>query len=170
MAKKKPTKAVAPEIENYLEKWQRAQADLDNLQKRSQKERTEAVDWAQKQVLLDLLPVVDNFDRAMAHLPAGRQGVPADQQMSGWLTGITYIQKQLLDFLGSYDVVKVDLLPGTPFDPNQHHAVQTVASELPKDQIVSVIAAPYTIKGELLRPGSVTVSQGSEKKPNNNEQ
>jgi len=163
MAKKKPTKAAAPEQVSHFEQWQRARADLENLQKRSQKERVEAVDWAQKQIFLDLLPVVDNFDRAMAH-------VPADQQTSGWLTGITYIQKQLLDFLGSYDVVKVDLLPGTPFDPNQHHAVQTVASELPKDQIVSVIAAPYTIKGELLRPGSVTVSQGSEKKPNNNEQ
>jgi molecular chaperone GrpE len=160
MAKKKPLTAAAPESPDYMEQWQRAQADLENLQKRSQKERVEAADWAQKQIILDLLPVVDNFDRALAH-------VPADQQESGWLTGITYIHKQLLDFLSTYDVVKVDIAPNTMFDPNQHHAVQTVSSELPKDQIVSVIAAPYLMKGELLRPGSVTVSSGEDNKETN---
>lgn len=159
MAKKKvQTEATEPMAEvtpNYLEQWQRAQADLENLQKRAVRERLEAVDGAQKGIILDLLPVVDNFDRALAH-------VPADQQNSGWLTGITYIHKQLLDFLGEYDVRRVDIKPGDAFDHNQHHAVQTVASEYPADQIVSVIAAPYLMKGELLRPGSVTVSSGPE--------
>ena len=163
MAKKKPISAAAPETPDYLEQWQRTQADLENLQKRSHKERVEAADWAQKQIILDLLPVVDNFDRALAH-------VPADQQESGWITGITYIHKQLLDFLSTYDVVKVDIAPNTMFDPKQHHAVQTVNSDLPKDQIVSVIAAPYLMKGELLRPGSVTVSHGPDTNSQNKEQ
>lgn len=162
MAKKTSPNKAAPVPESYLAQWQRAQADLENLQKRTVTEKAEAVDWAQRQVILDLLPVVDNFDRALAH-------VPADQKESGWLTGITYIHKQLLDFLARYDVMKVDLAPGAPFDHNRDHAVQTVPSEeIPADHIVSVIAAPYQIKGELLRPGSVIVSSGPEAHPTKN--
>lgn len=170
MAKKKnQTTATEPvqadpvetgEASNYLGQWQRAQADLENLQKRSVTERGEAIEAARKGVILDLLPVVDNFDRALAH-------VPAEQAESGWLTGITYIHKQLIDFLGEYDVRPVAVKPGDAFDHNWHHAVQTVASEYPADQIVSVITVPYTMKGELLRPGNVTVSSGPEGNPNN---
>lgn len=138
-----------------LANWHRAEAEIDNLKKRAVKEKQESMEYAKRQLILDLLPVVDNFDRALEH-------VPTDQAASGWLTGITYIQKQLLDVFRQYQVEKVDVKAGDPFDHHTMHAVEQKADEtVPGDHIIAIISSPYKMGEELIRPGAVIVSAGA---------
>lgn len=141
-----------------LEQWQRTQAELDNLHKRAIKEKLEARQAGEKQVILELLPVVDNFDRALQH-------VPSEQAGNSWLTGVTYIHKQLLDALKECGVEPLALQVGDMFDPQTQHAVEHQPSDtIPADHILAVMTKPYTLGIELLRPGTVIVSSGQEVK------
>ena len=87
------------------EQLQRAQAELANYKKRVERDKGEFAKYASKEVILDLLPVVDNFERAIEHVPA------ADKE-SNWLMGITYIHKQLLEMLANHSVVKTEVKLG----------------------------------------------------------
>lgn len=159
MGKKSDQNTAAPKNQesevDYLDQWKRTQAELDNLLKRSAKERSEAVLYARSHLLLELLPVVDNFERALAHVPDG-------ESENTWLKGVTYIHKQLIDFLREQGVEKEEVAAGDVFDPHRHHAVQQVPhASIAADHVVAVITHPYTFNGELLRPGAVTVSAGA---------
>jgi len=141
------------EAKQNLENWQRAQAELENTKKRLAKDKEEFIKFATKELVLDLLPIIDNFDRAIEH-------VPADNQNSDWLTGITYIHKQLLDMLTSYQVNKVEAKVGDQFDQGQHNAIERMESDQPENTIIKVINQAYTMNGEVIRPAAVIVSAG----------
>ena len=141
----------------HLTNWQRAQADLDNMRKRSEIEKSQYTKFATRELVLDLLPVLDNFERALAH-------VPSDQAESGWLTGITYIHKQLLDALTSHGVTAGTVKPGDPFDETVMHATSHEPStEHPANTVITVVGQAYSMNNEIIRPASVIVSAGSEK-------
>ncbi len=140
----------------YLTNWQRTQAELENVRKRSVSEREQYTKFATRELILDLLPVLDNFERALAH-------VPADQADSGWLTGITYIHKQLVEALESHGVTPGTVKPGDPFDEATMHATSREPhADHPENTVIAVVGQAYSMNNEIIRPASVIVSAGSE--------
>lgn len=158
---KRHRRAATPNWEEqareYLTNWQHTQADLENLRKRGQVEKEQYTKFSTRELVLDLLPVLDNFERALAH-------VPTDQADSGWLVGITYIQKQLLDALTSHGVTAGTVKAGDPFDETTMHATSREPhAEHPEDMVIAVVGQAYSMNNEIIRPASVIVSAGSDK-------
>lgn len=137
---------------DYQALYQRALADQENARKRFDTEKQMSQKFALMGFILDLLPVIDNFYRATEH-------VPEDQKDSPWLTGIQYIQKQLLDLLAQYNVTEIETKPGDPFDSQKHEAIGTVVNDqFQDDQIVEVKNRGYLLHERVLRPAQVIVN------------
>ena len=139
-----------PDAAQYKDRWQRAVADLENQRKRADQDRIQQRLSAAEGIISELLPVVDNFYRATEH-------VPAQQKDSSWLTGIMYIQKQLVDVLEAQGVSEIPAKDGDQFDPHTQEAIQHEVSETEKDNSVMVVSKGYTLNGKLMRPVRVTV-------------
>lgn len=127
----------------------RAHADLENFKKRASRERQEAIKYANKNVFIEILNVLDNFDRAMEAVPD-----PKDN----FVIGVGMIQRQLLEVLTQNGVEIIDAV-NKPFDPYLHEAIareETDAFE--EGTIMDVFQKGFTFNGSLLRPSKVKVS------------
>jgi molecular chaperone GrpE len=144
--------------EKYLANWQRSQADLDNYRKRAEQEKSETVELANKILVLDLLPILDDFERALASLPA-----ELDEQ--NWTKGIELIYNKLKTVLETQGLAEIKA-KGKYFDPYVHEATGQVEGE--DGIIVEEIRKGYEFKGKLLRPSMVMI--GSGKKNNTQEE
>lgn len=143
---------VQSEID-YQILWQRAMADLENTRRRYDQERLNISKYALTSFVEDLLPVVDNFYRATEH-------IPEDQRSSPWVTGIQYIQKQLIDALEARGVEEIQAKPGDMLDPHQHEAVETASEEgFEDDQIIEVKNRGYKMADRIIRPVQVKVNK-----------
>lgn len=128
----------------------RKAADFENLKKRSEREKADYVRYGLSETMRDLLGVLDNFERALAHAPAGE---PDD-----FRTGVGMIARQLGDVLRKYGVSEVPALD-TPFDPQFHEAVmREETAEVPPGTVVQVFQKGYVLNDRLLRPAMVKVS------------
>jgi molecular chaperone GrpE len=129
----------------------RALAETDNARRRAQRDKDEYVKYAAESLIKDLVPALDNFDRALA---AARTAGEA----SGVVDGIELIQRELLKVLERHGVTRYSAL-GQPFDPNRHEAIARVVSadETP-GTVVSEIASGYLLNGRVLRPAMVGVA------------
>jgi molecular chaperone GrpE len=128
----------------------RKSADFDNLKRRTEKEKTDFFKFALSETFLDLLAVLDNFERALHHANAGSQG--------DFKIGIEMIARQLNDVLKKYGVVEVPTRDVT-FDPNVHEAVvkEETDAVLP-GTILAVLQRGYFLNDRLLRPARVKVA------------
>lgn len=137
----------------YLDGWQRARAELANARKRFQREQAEAYANAKFDLLLRLLPVVDDFERAFDTLP--------DDVDSGWSQGIRLIMQKFLGLLEQERVVPIEA-EGQEFDPFRHQAVTHEPSEdVPCGYVIAGLQKGYAIGDRILRPAMVRVSAGS---------
>jgi molecular chaperone GrpE len=143
---------LAAERDQYLDIAQRSRAEFENYQKRSQKEREQERRYAYGPLVYDLLPVLDNLDRALAAAQqAGDTGA--------LVQGVAMVQSQFLEMLKRHGITRVDAQPGTPFDPNVHQAVmQRPATDMDSGRIVDVHEPGYMNQDRVLRPAKVTVS------------
>lgn len=131
----------------------RLHADMDNLRRRTMREREETWHLAAADVLTQLLPILDNFQRAMLVLPE-----------NDWAQGIAMVSKQLQDVLASLGFEVIDSQGA--FDPQYHEAImQDPASSQPENTITGEFERGYKFRGKVLRPSKVKVSTGG----NNNE-
>jgi molecular chaperone GrpE len=129
----------------------RALAEVDNVKRRTQRERDEYVRYANETLVRDLLPILDNFDRA---LDAAR----AAQEAAKVVEGVALIQRELLKVLERVGVTRYSAV-GERFDPNRHEATGRVVSvNQPPDTVVAELAAGYLLNGRLLRPAQVLVA------------
>lgn len=132
------------------ERLARLQADFENARKRSLKEQQEFREYAVFDTAKDLLPIVDNLERAL-------QTSPCDS--ADLRTGVELTRKQLLDALFKIGVRPIHAI-GERFDPRIHHAVATVDTDLVEDQtVVGELQCGYFFKDRLLRPAMVTVAR-----------
>jgi molecular chaperone GrpE len=145
-------RARASERDQFLDLLQRTRADFENYQKRNQKEREQERRYYVSGLAGDLLPVLDNLERATAAAQqAGEQG-PLVQ-------GVALVHSQFLDILKRHGVTRIDAL-AKPFDPNLHQAVmQQTAPDQPPGTVVQVLEPGYTIHDRVLRPAKVVVSK-----------
>lgn len=135
------------ELEALREKFLRSAADFDNARKRLAREREEFIRYSQEKFLRDILPILDNFERALAHAEGGDRGVSA---------GIQLIWKQLVDLTASYGLKRLSV-EGQPFDPHFHEAVDHVIEEGPEGIVLKELVAGYTLYDRVLRPAKVRI-------------
>ncbi|MEN8162610.1 MAG: nucleotide exchange factor GrpE [Acidobacteriota bacterium] len=141
------------EVDHLREMYLRKLAEFDNFRKRIERERTEREKLAGLDVVQDLIPVIDNFERALDH--ASESSLEALEQ------GVGMIAKQLLDVLERRGLEVFDPV-GDLFDPESHEAIQRVEdSDLPPGTVAWVLAKGFRYGGRLLRPAMVGVVAGS---------
>ncbi len=150
--------ALKNEVENLKDQRLRALAEVENVRRRAERDKTEASQYAITRFARDMLGIADNFSRALAACPPElRQG--ADPQIKAVLEGVEATDRQLLTTLEQYGVKQVDTTDGR-FDPNLHQAVAEVpGGDKPAGTIVDVIQAGFMIGERLLRPAMVTVAR-----------
>ena len=136
--------SLMAERDSYQDQFQRARADYQNLRRRVEQDRATARQQAAQDILLHLLPVVDDFERALRNAPAAE-----DQQ--SWISGTRMVGKKLLGLLERYGVQRFASL-GQPFDPKHHEAVATDGDG---SYVVEVYQDGYQQGDQVLRPAMV---------------
>jgi len=126
----------------------RRQAEFDNFRKRTERERTEYLQWASMETVKELLPVLDDFERA--------------SQVSGgtpeYVKGVELIRTRMLETLKKLGLEPIDSV-GKPFDPHQHQAIERVeTADAADNTVLGEFQRGYNFKGKMLRPSMVKVS------------
>jgi molecular chaperone GrpE len=148
-------KAEADKAKHYYEQWARTTADLDNYKKRAIRERQDAIKFANESLIEKLIPVLDNFDSALA-ATAQTTGGASTQSLQ---TGINMIFQQLKSALADSGLEEIDA-SNKPFDPNWHEALsQQPSSQVPEGQVLQQLRKGYKLRDRLLRPAGVVVAK-----------
>lgn len=137
-------------IENLEKKVQLAQAELINYRKRKDEETSNMLKFANMDLILDLLPVIDNFERALA--------VTTDASFNKYNEGYKLIYNHIVETLKKFGVCEIEALD-KEFDPSLHEAVMIGKEEdKPNDVVLEVFSKGYTLKGRVIRPSKVKVN------------
>lgn len=139
--------------QEYIAKYRQAAAEFEDSRLRLRREIAKDVERGRREILADLLDVVDNLDRA---IDAARQS-PSPEAL---LQGVEMVRRQFLSKLEGLGVRRIDVA-GAEFDPVKHEAITTVPASTPDQdgQVVGVVRHGYTIGDEVLRPASVAVAK-----------
>lgn len=141
------------QLEAMSDKYLRAEAEIENIQTRHKKDQAALVKYDGQQLAHDVLPVLDNLERAL-------QTEVTDDQALSLKKGVELVQKHLMEALTSNGVTEIKA-EGQPFDPQIHQAVQSVPAESDdqKDRVTAVLQKGYQLKDRVLRPAMVVVAQ-----------
>jgi molecular chaperone GrpE len=143
------------EKKDNWEKYLRAAADIENMRKRQKRELDDAKTEAKFKVLKEMLPVVDNLERAMEH---ATQGGEVDPKLKGFVEGVQLVLRQFGNAFERLEVQAVDAMD-QPFDPNQHEAISQQESDKAPGTVVQVLQRGYKSGDRLLRPALVVVAK-----------
>lgn len=148
--------ALAKEREaagDYMNRWQRAQADFANFRRRQQQEQEQMQRFLATEAAKLVLPALDSFERAFATLP------PTLQRLT-WIDGIALVSLQLQQALQTLGIQPIAAEPGHPLDPARHEAIGEIeTAEHPDGHIAAVVQRGYQVDGALLRPALVQVAR-----------
>jgi molecular chaperone GrpE len=141
--------------QEYIAKYRQAASEFEDSRLRLRREIAKDIERARREVIADLLEVLDNLDRAIE--AAGKAPAPDALRL---LQGVEMVRRQFLSKLESLGVKRMDS-EGAVFDPLKHEAVSTVPAPKPEDdgRVVGIVRHGYTIGGEVLRPASVAVAK-----------
>jgi molecular chaperone GrpE len=142
--------AAEKEAKDNKDRWLRAAADLENTRKRTKREIDDAKFDAKNKVLKEMLPVVDNLERAIEHAGAGEKNPIVE--------GVQLVLRQFQTAFERLEVTPVEAM-GQPFDPNLHEAISQQESDQPPGTIVQVLQRGYRAGDRLLRPALVVVAK-----------
>jgi molecular chaperone GrpE len=138
-------------LEEKTDRHLRALADIENIKRRAQRERDDYVKYANEALIRDLVPALDNFDRALAAARDAREA-------AGVAEGVELIRRELLKVLEKFGVERYSAL-GQRFDPARHEAVARVVSvQHPEGTVVHETLPGYALNGRVLRPAMVAVA------------
>lgn len=148
-----PKQDLEKKLEEAVNQSLRALADYQNLQRETAKERETMAQYATLRVVERFLPVFDNFNTAMSHMPKSD-----DKAVVNWAVGVGFIQKQLEDVL-----MNVGLMPikteGQKFDATKHEAVGEEDSDKEHGSILKEVQVGYEIAGKTVRPSKVIIAK-----------
>jgi len=155
-------KALAEEkvkAEANLAGWQRAQADFINYKQRSEQEKEEAFKFANSLLMLNLLPILDDLERAFA-------SIPNRPSKHSWVDGIRLIERKLRATLEAQGLSPIKAL-GEPFDPHRHEAIRQGKGT--EGIVTEEVQKGYTFRDRVIRPSKVVVGNGKEEETEPNE-
>jgi molecular chaperone GrpE len=141
--------AALVEKDEQLRGWQRAQADFANYRRRVEQERTELVQFAEAGLIKDLLPVVDDLERALSNLPKELAGMT-------WIEGVLLIERKLRAILEAHGLTPIDAV-GKDFDPHEHEAVLRDGEPGDATVVTGELQKGYRLHDRILRPTLVKV-------------
>lgn len=145
--------SLQKQLDKTSDQYLRAEAEIQNIQNRNKKDQAALIKYDGQQLAHDILPALDNLERALSTPVEGEQAESLKR-------GIEMVQKHLMDALTSNGVTEIKA-EGEKFDPNIHQAVQTVPAESDdqKDHVTKVLQRGYRLKDRVLRPAMVMVAQ-----------
>jgi len=144
--------AAKLEATDYKDRWLRSQAEFANARKRMEKQRTELYSTATADVIKNLLPILDDYGRALENIP---EAISEDS----WLEGIQLVQRKLNGILETYNVTPIAAV-GEPFDPNVHEAISQEPSDEHESGVVCrELQTGYKIGDRVIRPSLVIVAE-----------
>ena len=146
-------------VEELTDLLKRTQANFENYRKQTQSYIEEIKKMAGRDILLQVLPILDNFELAL-------KAAPKDQASTEFVQGITLIHSQVLQLLQQNNVVPIETI-SKDFDPCYHEALMKVASDLPENKIIEEFQKGFLLQGKVLRHAKVKISAG---KKENSEQ
>ena len=150
------------EKENYTLKDDllRKIADFENLRKRLEKEKEEAVKYSNMKFAKDLLALVDNFERVMENSASIKEKIEADENLKAFFDGILLCEKEIISTFKKHGIFKTDANEGDEFNPEFHQAMcESESSEHKAGSIIKVFQTGYIYNNRLLRPAMVSVSK-----------
>lgn len=143
---------VRLEADDYLNDLKRLKAEFDNFRKRMQREQADFLKFAAQEVVVSLLPVVDNFERALAH-------EINSEQIDEFKNGLQIVYNHLLETLAKQGLTSLEPV-GEDFDPNRHEALMQVESDdHPEGKVVQVLEKGYALNDRVIRPAKVMVAK-----------
>jgi len=140
------------ELADLKDRWLRERAELENFKRRVVREKSDALRFGSEALLKDLIPVIDNLHRAVAHARTSRDVDPI-------VSGVELVLRGFDEVLERHGV-KVVEARGIPFDPTRHEAISHVESEAPANTVIDEHQRGYVLHDRLLRPALVTVGKG----------
>lgn len=138
--------------EANLAGWQRAQADFINYKRRSEQEKEEAIKFANSQLVLELLPILDDLERAFA-------AIPKHLTKLSWVDGIFLIERKLRSILEAQGLTPIKAL-GEPFDPSLHEATKQGKGK--EGIVIEEVQKGYKFRDRVIRPSKVVVGCGED--------
>lgn len=148
----KEIEELKKKADEYLNGWKRAQADYQNLRKQTAQDQVDFIKFANENVVLEIIPVLDNFQSAYS-------AVPKELESNPWVQGIKFIKKQLEDVLAKNGVKPIECL-NKEFDPKFHEAVNCKKEDNAKKEKLIVckeMSRGYELNGKIIRPAKVEV-------------
>jgi len=143
--------AAQAEATRNLDGWQRTQAEFANARKRFERQRAETSANAAADIAARLLPLIDDFERAL-------ESVPPEDMDDPWIVGVSLVYRKMLTVLEGMGVVAIPAI-GQPFDPNLHEALsQEPSNEHESGIIVNEMRRGYRLGDRVIRPSLVTVA------------
>ena len=146
------------QAEKYLGNWQRSEADFINYKRRNEQERANLSTFVKADLMTDLLPVLDDFERALDNVT---------DDVDTWVQGIELIYRKLKTVLEDHGLTEIEA-EGQAFDPNFHEAVMCVEGE--EGKVCEEIQRGYKLQDRLLRPSMVAVGKEGEKGESNKDE
>ena len=155
-----PQAALQAEIDDLKNRLQRAMAETENVRRRADRERQEAIKYAAAPLAKDLLGVADNLRRALESVPQDK--AEQDETLKNLLSGVQMTEKELADAFDKHDVRKLAPAAGEKFDPHFHEAMYEVPTDEHKPgSVVHVVQEGYMLNDRLLRPARVGVAKSA---------
>lgn len=137
------------DVADLQDRLLRRQAEFENFRRRNERDRSDFLEYAGMEIVREILPILDDFDRAVKH----------ECSDESYRKGIELIYQRLVDTLKKIGLEPIEVAPGTEFDPNLHQAVVRVETEdAPDHTILEEFQRGYNFKGKLLRPAMVRVA------------
>lgn len=146
------------QVKDLTDRLLRAHAEMDNIRKRTERDKADTIKYAITKFAGDIVTVGDNFQRAISAVPAG--AADADAALRSLVDGVTLTEREFHSVLERHGVKRLDP-KGQAFDPNFHQAVMEQDNkEVPAGTILQVFQSGYVIEDRILRPAMVVVSKG----------
>lgn len=137
------------EVTDLQDRMLRRQAEFENFRRRSERERSEFLQYMGMEVVRDLVPILDDFERALK----------IESSDAGYRKGVELIYQRLIETLQKMGLEAIEVAPGAEFDPNLHQAVlRFETADAPDNTILEEFQRGYNFKGKLLRPAMVKVA------------
>ena len=150
--------ALQTEVAELKDRLLRTHADMDNIRKRSEKEKADAHKYAVSKFARDMIEVGDNFQRAIETVPAG--AAEQNTALKSFLDGVTMTERELINTLERHGIKRIDP-KGQPFNPHLHQAVMEAQNpDVPAGTVTQVYQLGYMIEDRVLRPAMVVVAKG----------